>query len=89
MKNLTRKSNLILLSSSKSGLRFFASSVLALHPWYITGFSDAESSFVVLIDKRGESWVVQVNFAITLHIKDKVLLELVQSYFGGAGNLSQ
>jgi len=52
MKNLTRISNLILLSPSKLGRRSYASSLPLLHPWYVTGISDAESSFVVLVEKR-------------------------------------
>jgi hypothetical protein len=43
----------------------------------------------VLVEKREKKWIVRANFAICLHNKDKALLELVQSYFGGIGGFSQ
>lgn len=60
-----------------------------LHPWYVTGLSDAESSFGVQVQKRGGNRVVIASFAICLHKKDETLLKLVQSYFGGIGGFSQ
>jgi LAGLIDADG endonuclease len=41
------------------------------------------------VEKREKKWIVRANFAICLHNKDKALLELVQSYFGGIGGFSQ
>lgn len=60
-----------------------------LNPWFITGFCDAESSFVVSIYKkstcRKTGWQVQPTFAIHIHNKDEVLLKRIQSYFKGIG----
>jgi len=56
-----------------------------MDPWFITGFSDAESSFSILIQhnvKHNTNWRVKVIFAIALHKKDKLLLENLQNYWG-------
>jgi LAGLIDADG endonuclease len=45
----------------------------ALNPWFITGFSDAESSFSVSCfknDKLKIGWEFQPAFSIGLHLKD-------------------
>jgi len=59
-----------------------------LNPWFITGFCDAESSFVLSIYKKTTcktGWQVQPTFAIHIHKKDEVLLKRIQSYFNGVG----
>jgi len=51
----------------------FKSKIDRLNPWFITGFSDAESSFIILVQSRSDSntkWRVKATFAIGLHIKD-------------------
>jgi hypothetical protein len=61
-----------------------------LHPLFVTGFADAESSFVILINKNSKykmGYSIQASFAIKLHKKDRVLLEKIVSYFG-VGNIS-
>lgn len=76
--------------TSNLGRRSYStSSKPLLHPWYITGFSDAESSFGVQVQKRGKNWVIIASFAVCLHNKDETLLKLIQSYFGGVGGFSQ
>lgn len=52
-----------------------------LHPWFITGFSVAESSFSINVypDKRSKlKWNVSLLFSINLHIKDIAILELIK-----------
>lgn len=73
-----------IVGSSGSSLPFYLCKG-KLHPWYVTGFCDGESSFMILVQKRGEKWVTVARFAICLHEKDKVLLERIQSNFGGVG----
>ena len=49
-----------------------------LNPWFLTGFSDAESSFSILIqanDKYKIKWRIKAIFAIGLHKKDVDLLK--------------
>ncbi len=49
---------------------------------FITGFIDAEASFIVMIKKQPAykiGWKVEVKFTMGLHKKDKALLELIQS----------
>jgi NADH:ubiquinone oxidoreductase subunit K len=61
-----------------------------LDPWFVTGFTDAEGSFVCSVRKRVSSrvgWRTEAIFIITLHIKDVELLKLLQTYFGGIGNI--
>lgn len=66
-----------------------SSSLSSLHPWFVTGFCDGEASFMVLVERRGEKWIVRVRFAINLSYKDKALLEKLQSQFGGVGRFSK
>lgn len=56
-----------------------------LNPWYITGFSDAESNFTVRIIKSNSvkvGWVVQPVFQIGLHKRDLNLLEKIRISLG-------
>jgi len=56
-----------------------------LNLWFITGFADAESSFVVLIqpnDKYKTNWIVKPIFSITLHKKDTAILEDIRKILG-------
>ena len=57
----------------------------SLDPWFLTGFSDAESSFSILIQanrKYKTKWRIKAIFAIGLHKKDIDLLEKIQAYWG-------
>lgn len=68
-----------------------SSNISKLNPFYVTGFSDAESCFLVSIVKRSylkTGWSVAPNFKIVLHKKDLPLLNQIKSFFGGAGNIS-
>lgn len=61
-----------------------------LDPWFITGFSDAESCFYVGIQKSTKvktSWEIQPEFKIELHEKDLSILENIQKYFEGIGQV--
>lgn len=54
-------------------------------PWFITGFSDAEFSFMILIQPRKNSkikWRIKTIFSIVLNKKDKAILENIKLYFG-------
>jgi hypothetical protein len=60
------------------------STVSPLDSWYITGFSDGESSFIVSMTKDNEyktGWRVGLAFAIGLDKKDTILLERIKSNF--------
>ena len=64
---------------------FLASTALALHPNWITGFSDAESCFYVGVCKNLKirlGWEVQATLKISLHEKDRALLGMIQSSLG-------
>jgi hypothetical protein len=65
---------------------------IVLNPSFISGFSDAEGSFVVTILKNPRykiGWNVQARFQIKLHEKDRVLLLLIQKYFENIGYISK
>lgn len=52
-----------------------------LNPWFITGFADAEGSFIISIYKNAKSklkWRVSAYFSIHVHKKDLPLLKLIQ-----------
>lgn len=58
-----------------------------LNPAFITGFVDAEGSFMALFRKKTQGynnvgWRIETVFQIKLHIKDVKLLELILDYFG-------
>ena len=55
------------------------------NPWFLTGFSEAESSFSILIQpnlKYKTKWRVKAVFAIGLHKKDIYLLKIIQACWG-------
>ncbi len=55
----------------------------SLEPNWITGFSDAESCFSIIISKRTKLiWRVSVSFEINLHVKDINILHKIQEFFG-------
>lgn len=59
-----------------------------MNPWFVTGLSDAESSFIIRISKNTQNqrtkigWIVSSNFQITLHQRDFSLLLMLQQFFG-------
>ena len=61
------------------------STQLYMNPWFITGFSDAESSFIISIyrdEKSKTKWRVTPSFSIHIHIKDISLLEAIKKTLG-------
>jgi len=66
-----------------------SSKLASLHPWFVTGFADGESSFCISIYKSDSikiGWRIQASFQIGLHIKDQNLLESIKLFFG-VGNI--
>jgi len=62
-----------------------------LDPWFITGFTDGEGSFSILISeyKRMKiGWQVKAEFQLCLHSKDVEILYQIQKFFKGIGNIS-
>ena len=62
-----------------------------LHPDFVTGFSDGESYFSISLNrssKMNTGWIVNLQFGIKLHKKDRYLLELIQAFFTGIGSIS-
>lgn len=56
-----------------------------LDPWKVTGFTDAEWCFGLYIYKNASlkvGWYVFLDFKITLHQKDKDILDQIKNYFG-------
>ena len=58
-----------------------------LNPFYVSGFADAEASFIVTGFKRPArdskiGWGVRAQFQIVLHCRDLPLLEKIQTFFG-------
>lgn len=56
---------------------------------FLTGFSDAEASFMLNFSKKkgGTGWSIQLNFQIGLHQKDRAILELIKTSFDGVGKI--
>lgn len=60
-------------------------SLSSTHPWFITGFTDAEGSFslsIIASSKYRTGFTVGLIFDIGLDKRDRELLETIQSYFG-------
>nr|QCW06927.1 hypothetical protein [Drechslerella brochopaga] len=70
--------------------RAFSTKKQEVHPWYITGFTDAEGCFSVLCTKNKKcktGWRVQVSFQIHLDKEDRNLLEKIKTTLGGVGKV--
>jgi hypothetical protein len=68
------------------------SSTSDLSPYYVSGFSDGESSFhVSVLTKKGYKTGFQVIpvFTTQLHVKDLSLLLKIQSFFSGVGVITK
>ena len=64
----------------------------SLDPWFVTGFCDGESNFLVSITSRPDSKFklrVIVYFQIYLSIKEMPLLLSLQKFFGGVGTINK
>lgn len=60
-----------------------------LNPYFITGFSDAESCFNVTVSPRiSGSYQVSLRFKIQLHHQDLDLLEKIKTSFNSIGSLN-
>lgn len=64
----------------------------ALDPFFITGITDAEGTFVCIVRKSAGhhlGWRAEVVFQIGLHKKDLDLLKSIKTYFGNVGIISE
>lgn len=78
-----------LARSSSRSLMSEQSNTTSIQPWAVTGFTDAEGCFLVILEKNpliNTGWGVRLRFQIHLHSKDKALLQQISNYFG-AGKL--
>lgn len=65
--------------------KFYSTNSININPWFITGFSDAEGSFIISISRNETSrlkWRVSAYFSIHVHKKDLLLLNLIQKTLG-------
>jgi len=61
-----------------------------LNPNWVTGFSDGESSFMIIVSKSNThkiGYKVKAVFGITLHSNDVGILKDIQTFFKGVGNI--
>lgn len=62
-----------------------------LDPWFLTGFIDAEGTFIVPLRPKSDfkcGWEVQSEFKLGLHLKDFPVLEAIKAYLGGIGTIT-
>lgn len=60
------------------------------NPGWITGFVDGEGSFGIQLVRSSSTrlgWAVGLTFSIGLHLKDRIVLEHIRTYFG-VGDIS-
>ena len=84
------KNNLNVLTYQKSN-NSFSTLNFKINPWFLTGFTDAEGSFIIKIHSNEQlktKWRVRPVFSITLHVKDLSLLENIQKTLG-VGKISK
>lgn len=84
-------SNQIIQKQFYSNVSSLDNNKLPLEPLFISGFTDAEGCFLVIIRKSPKSllgWQIEVNFTINLHVRDLELLNLIKAYFG-AGRIGK
>jgi hypothetical protein len=77
-------------TARKAVTRRYYSSLSQMNPWFLTGFLDAEASFYLIVYKSNNvktGWYVRAVFEVHLHLKDKALLEGIQTTLGGVGNI--
>ena len=68
-----------------STFRFFSVYSIAetqLNPLWITGFTDAEGCFTIIVSKLpSQKYKITTSFEINLHLKDSLILYKIQSFF--------
>jgi len=65
--------------------------VVKMNPWFLTGFSDGEASFLINIQKTNggkTGWTCWLAFEINLSGKDLSILKSIKSYLG-VGTINQ
>lgn len=82
----------VILQANQRNFSTYNSPILTplLNPWFITGYADAESSFILLVNKNAKyatGYSIQPCFSISAHKKDRALLESVA--FFGKGNITK
>ena len=88
----------IKIPSNQINKRLFTSTAICqslrytvTNPWFWTGFTDGEGSFIIIIYKDKEyktGWCVIPCFKISLHKKDLALLDQIKSHFV-VGNITK
>ena len=61
-----------------------------IDPWWFSGFIDGEGSFILSITENNKlklGWNVQLFFQLTLHEKDKYILDQIKNFFAGDGKI--
>src|SRR5579871_6623920 len=77
VKNLNKKQKIAISNLSPAPLNI-------LNPYFVTGFTDAEGSFMITIDKSNRTKIgyqVRGRYLICLHEKDLQLLCQIKDYF--------
>lgn len=83
--------NLRLSSTSSSILSNSPKTGYTLKPYFVTGFTDAEGSFIVRVRKNPKAkagWSVETKFSMCIHKKDRAVLELIQAFMCGVGSIT-
>ena len=79
-----------LLNKRKYSTNNSSNNKYEINPWFVTGFIDAEGTFIVPLRKKPDfkyGWEVLSEFKLGLHMKDLLLLEAIKAYWGGIGTI--
>lgn len=63
------------------------SDTVKLSPAFVSGFVDAEGSFIINVQNRQDKWYVSSGFQVRLHTRDLPLLYSIQAFFEGVGQI--
>ena len=78
---------LFINKQTNKNIRFY-STKQRLDPFFITGFTDGCFRVNIIKDNKSRTgWLIQPSFQIDLHERDIELLQEIQRYFGGRGNI--
>ena len=62
---------------------------LKLNPWWVTGFADGDSTFMIKLKKRTNlTWQIIPVFQFGLSVRDEEIIKKIKSYFNDVGNVN-
>ena len=61
---------------------------MTINPFFVTGITDAEGSFIASITRNTSSrlgYTISLRFNITMHLRDSLLIKTLRAFFNNIG----